>query len=85
MSIDVLVHGAIRLPRKGRLEPGADADLVLVDRTASEELSARDLHYRHRRSAFLGQTLSDRVARSLCAAGRSSRTAASSVGPRGGC
>ena len=54
-----------RLPGKGRLEPGADADLVLVDLTASDELSAEDLHYRHRHSPFLGRTLSARVARTL--------------------
>jgi allantoinase len=54
-----------RLPGKGRLKPGADADLVLVDLTASEELSAEDLHYRHRHSPFLGQTLTARIARTL--------------------
>ena len=54
-----------RLPGKGRLEPGADADLVLVDLTASQELSARDLHYRHRHSPFVGRTLSARVVRTL--------------------
>jgi allantoinase len=54
-----------RLPGKGRLEPGADADLVLVDLTVSEELLAADLHYRHRHSPFVGRTLSARVARTL--------------------
>jgi allantoinase len=54
-----------RLPRKGRLEPGADADLVLVDLTASGTLTADDLQYRHRHSPFVGRTLSARVARTL--------------------
>jgi allantoinase len=54
-----------RLPGKGRLELGADADLVLVDLTASHELSADDLYYRHRHSPFLGRTLGARVARTL--------------------
>jgi allantoinase len=54
-----------RLAGKGRLEPGADADLVLVDLGASDELSAEDLHYRHRHSPFLGRTLSARVVRTL--------------------
>jgi allantoinase len=54
-----------RLPGKGRVEPGADADFVLVDLTASEELSAGDLQYRHRHSPFLGRTLNARVARTL--------------------
>jgi allantoinase len=54
-----------RLTGKGRLEPGADADLVLVDLTASQKLSAGDLHYRHRHSPFLGRTLNAGVARTL--------------------
>jgi allantoinase len=54
-----------RLPGKGRLEPGADADLVLVDMTASHVLSADDLQYRHRHSPFLGRTLGARVARTI--------------------
>jgi allantoinase len=54
-----------RLPGKGSLEPGADADLVLVDLTASQKLSAGDLHYRHRHSPYLGRTLSATVARTL--------------------
>jgi allantoinase len=54
-----------RLPGKGRLEPGADADLVLVDLTASEELTGESLHYRHRHSPFVGRTLNARVARTL--------------------
>ena len=55
-----------RLPGKGGLEPGADADLVLVDLTASEKkLAAGDLHYRHRHSPFLGRTLTAVVARTL--------------------
>jgi allantoinase len=54
-----------RLPGKGRLEPGADADLALVDLTGSHELSAEDLHYRHRHSPFVGRTLSARVVRTL--------------------
>jgi allantoinase len=50
---------------KGRLEPGADADLALVDLTASHELTAEDLHYRHRHSPFLGRTLSAGIVRTF--------------------
>jgi allantoinase len=50
---------------KGRVEPGADADLVLVDLNASHELSAEDLQYRHRHSPFLGRTFGARVTRTL--------------------
>ena len=53
------------LAGKGRVEPGADADLVLVDLTASGELSANDLKYRHRHSPFVGRTVRARVARTL--------------------
>ena len=60
------VAGRFRLTGKGRLEPGADADLVLVDLTASEKkLAAGDLHYRHRHSPFLGRTLNAGVVRTL--------------------
>ncbi|HUA07318.1 MAG TPA: allantoinase AllB [Solirubrobacteraceae bacterium] len=50
---------------KGRVEPGADADLVLVDLAASDKLRAEDLQYRHRHSPFLGRTLGARVVRTL--------------------
>jgi allantoinase len=53
-----------RLAGKGRLEPGADADLVLVDPAAAKPLSAEDLYYRHRHSPFVGRTIA-RVARTL--------------------
>ena len=53
-----------RLAGKGRLEPGADADLVLVDLAATKPLSAEDLYYRHRHSPFVGRTTA-RVARTL--------------------
>jgi allantoinase len=72
-----------RLPRKGRLEPGADADLVLVELGVSDELSAGDLHYRHRHSPFVGRTLSARVARTL-ARGRTVLADGRIVGPPAG-
>jgi allantoinase len=53
------------LVRKGRIEPGADADLALVDRTASYRLRAEDLHQRHRISPFVGRTLRARVTRTV--------------------
>lgn len=53
-----------RLAGKGRLEPGADADLVLVDLAATKPLSAEDLYYRHRHSPFVGR-ITARVARTL--------------------
>jgi allantoinase len=54
-----------RLSGKGRLGPGADADLVLVNLEGSDVLSTDDLHYRHPHSPFVGRTLSARVARTI--------------------
>jgi allantoinase len=72
LTLDLIAHATsgyvarrFRLPGKGRLEPGADADLVLVDLTASDELTAPDLYYRHRHSPFLRRTLRARVTRTL--------------------
>jgi allantoinase len=50
------------LPGKGRLEVGADADLVLVE-FADHVLS--ELHDRHKANPFAGRTLHARVVRTL--------------------
>ena len=47
---------------KARLEPGADADLVLID---LRERHAPELHDRHRLSPFAGRPLTGRVVRTL--------------------
>ncbi len=54
-----------RLPGKGLLEVGADADLVLVDLSASDTVSVEALQYRHRHSPFVGRRLAARVVRTL--------------------
>jgi allantoinase len=51
----------LRLPKRG-LEPGADADLVLVD---LRERHAPPLHDRHRLSPFAGRPLRGRVVRTI--------------------
>jgi allantoinase len=51
--------------RKGRLAPGADADLALVNVDADFVLRAEDLHYRHRISPYVGMALRGRVARTI--------------------
>ena len=53
------------IPGKGRIAVGADADLALVDLTASAELRASDLQYRHQHSPYVGRTLRGRVMRTL--------------------
>lgn len=49
------------LPRKGRLEPGCDADFALVDLGGTTALDAATLHTRHKDGAYLGKTLQGRV------------------------
>jgi allantoinase len=55
----------LRLPGKGRLEPGADADLALVRLGEPWTLRAGDLEYRHRHSPFSGARLTARVVRTI--------------------
>jgi allantoinase len=53
------------LPRKGRLEPGADADLAIMDLRARDTVQADELRYRHRVSAWVGRGLRARVERTV--------------------
>jgi allantoinase len=45
------------LSRKGSLAPGFDADIVLLDESATWTVSMESLHTRHRRSPFMGSSL----------------------------
>lgn len=51
----------LRLPGKGAIAPGFDADLVLVDPDEQWVVEPATLHNRHRRSPFAGRTLRGRV------------------------
>jgi allantoinase len=53
------------LAGKGRLEVGADADIVLVATDAPWTLRTEDLEYRHRVSPFAGRTLTARPVRTI--------------------
>ena len=53
------------LAGKGRLAPGADADLAIVRTDDPWELRAEDLEYRHRHSPFVGRRLTARVVRTI--------------------
>jgi len=54
-----------RLARKGRIEPGADADLALVELDGETALTAETLLHRHPHSPWVGRTLRGRIARTL--------------------
>jgi allantoinase len=54
-----------RLKNKGRLEPGFDADLTLVDLGASQTLTPDALLYRHKQSPYVGQTFKGVIKQTL--------------------
>jgi len=53
------------LPRKGRVEVGCDADVVLVDLDHEARVEVADLRYRHPQSPFVGMPWRGRVVRTL--------------------
>lgn len=54
-----------RLPRKGALAPGYDADLALVDLRGTTAITTDTLLYRHRHSPYTGTRLRSRVVRTI--------------------
>jgi allantoinase len=54
-----------RLPGKGAIEVGADADLALVDLTREWTLTASELRYRHPISPYVGRRVRGRLVRTL--------------------
>ena len=54
-----------RIPGKGGLQIGHDADLTLVDLSAGETVRAKALHYRHRHTPYLGRKLRGRFVRTI--------------------
>jgi allantoinase len=53
------------IPAKGSLQPGHDADIVLVDLDARFTLAATHLHQRHRMSPYLGSSFRGAVRRTI--------------------
>jgi allantoinase len=54
-----------RLPGKGRLAPGCDADLTLVELGGAHRVEPEALCYRHRVSPYVGRSLGARIRRTL--------------------
>jgi allantoinase len=54
-----------RMATKGRIAPGYDADLVLVDLGETFALRDHDLQYRHKHSPFAGMTFTSRPRRTI--------------------
>jgi allantoinase len=54
-----------RIPNKGRVDVGFDADLVLVDPDKSFTLQAADLQQRHKSSPYVGSTFRGMVRRTI--------------------
>ena len=50
---------------KGRLAPGMDADMVMVNLQDSHVLQAADLFYRHQHSPYVGKLLQGRIVQTL--------------------
>ena len=55
----------LRLAGKGMLEPGADADIALLDPAGAWTVAREDLLDRHKLSPFAGRTLRGRVVRTI--------------------
>jgi allantoinase len=51
--------------KKGRIEAGYDADLIVLDPDESVSVAAEQLFFRHKVSPYLGQTLQGRVRTTL--------------------
>lgn len=54
-----------RLPRKGRIAPGYDADLVLLDPAVSAPVTPASLLYRHRQSPYVSAELKGAIQHTL--------------------
>lgn len=54
-----------RLPAKGEIAVGFDADLTLVETGARDPVTADSLLYHHRHSPYVGRTLNARVERTI--------------------
>ena len=59
------VAARFRIPQKGRIAVGCDADFALVEPRGETAVTADSLHYRHKHTPYLGRTLSSRIVRTF--------------------
>ncbi|MDP9291072.1 MAG: allantoinase AllB [Verrucomicrobiota bacterium] len=59
------VANRFRLPQKGGIALGKDADFTLVDSRGNYIVTSDSLHYRHRHSPYIGRRLKARVAQTV--------------------
>lgn len=59
------VAARFRVPAKGTIAVGKDADFALVDLKAEEVVRPESLHYRHKQSPYAGRALRSRVRRTF--------------------
>jgi allantoinase len=55
------VASRFRVPQKGGIAIGKDADFTLIDLNETEMVTAESLHYRHKQSPYVGRSLKGRV------------------------
>jgi allantoinase len=59
------VAGRFKVPNKGKIAAGFDADLALVDLKQTFAVAKEDLLYRHPQSPYVGRALTGRVIRTI--------------------
>jgi allantoinase len=59
------VASRFRVPAKGAIAVGNDADFTFVDLKGQEVVAAESLHYRHQQSPYVGRSLQSRVRRTF--------------------
>lgn len=64
-AIAGFVARRFRLPNKGQIAVGYDADLSLIDLGKQHTLAANDLAYRHQHSPYVGRSFTGQVVRTI--------------------